>query len=89
MNRKVIKMILVLKQNPEKEKVDSLIRMLGEKGLSTNVSEGESHTIIGLIGDTSHLPVDLISALDIVENVTRVSSRSRRQTAKCTPITLS
>ena len=70
-------MILVLKQNPEKEKVDSLIRMLGEKGLSANVSEGESHTIIGLIGDTSHLPVDLISALDIVENVTRVSEIGR------------
>ena len=43
-------MILVLKQNPEKEKVDSLIRMLGEKGLSTNVSEGESHTIKSIAG---------------------------------------
>ncbi len=85
MNRKVIKMILVLKQNPEKEKVDSLIRMLGEKGLSTNVSEGESHTIIGLIGDTSHLPVDLISALDIVENVTRVSEPFKAANRKMHP----
>jgi len=78
-------MILVLKQNPEKEKVDSLIRMLGEKGLSTNVSEGESHTIIGLIGDTSHLPVDLISALDIVENVTRVSEPFKAANRKMHP----
>ena len=78
-------MILVLKQNPEKEKVDSLIRMLGEKGLSANVSEGESHTIIGLIGDTSHLPVDLISALDIVENVTRVSEPFKAANRKMHP----
>lgn len=78
-------MILVLKQNPEKEKVDSLIRMLGEKGLSTNVSEGESHTIIGLIGDTSHLPVDLISALDIVESVTRVSEPFKAANRKMHP----
>ena len=78
-------MILVLKQNPEKEKVDSLIRMLGEKGLSTYVSEGESHTIIGLIGDTSHLPVDLISALDIVENVTRVSEPFKAANRKMHP----
>ncbi|MDE7304008.1 MAG: 3-deoxy-7-phosphoheptulonate synthase [Oscillospiraceae bacterium] len=78
-------MILVLKQNPEKEKVDSLIRMLGEKGLSTNVSEGASHTIIGLIGDTSHLPVDLISALDIVESVTRVSEPFKAANRKMHP----
>ncbi|MCM1024755.1 MAG: 3-deoxy-7-phosphoheptulonate synthase [Prevotella sp.] len=78
-------MILVLKQNPEKEKVDSLVRMLGEKGLSANVSEGASHTIIGLIGDTSRLPVDLISALDIVESVTRVSEPFKAANRKMHP----
>lgn len=78
-------MILVLKSNPEKEKVDSLIKMLGEKGLSANVSEGESHTIIGLIGDTSRLPVDLISALDIVESVTRVSEPFKAANRKMHP----
>ncbi|MDE6710240.1 MAG: 3-deoxy-7-phosphoheptulonate synthase, partial [Oscillospiraceae bacterium] len=60
-------MIIVLKQNPEKEKVDSFINMLHEKGFSTNVSKGESHTIVGLIGDTAHLPIDLISSMEIVE----------------------
>ncbi len=78
-------MILVLKSNPEKEKVSSLIKMLGEKGLKTNVSEGESHTIIGLIGDTSRLPVDLISALDIVESVTRVSEPFKAANRKMHP----
>ncbi len=78
-------MILVLKQNPEQEKVESLIKMLGEKGLSTNVSEGENHTIIGLIGDTSHLPIDLLAALDIVENVTRVSEPFKAANRKMHP----
>lgn len=66
-------MIIVLKQNPDQQKVDNLVNMFHEKGFSTDVSHGESHIIIGLIGDTAHLPVDLISSIDIVENVTRVS----------------
>lgn len=78
-------MILVLKPNPQKEKVENLIKMLGEKGLKTNVSEGESHTVIGLIGDTSRLPVDLISALDIVESVTRVSEPFKAANRKMHP----
>lgn len=78
-------MILVLKQNPEKEKVESLIKMFNEQGLSTNVSEGSSHTIIGLIGDTSRLPVDLISALDIVESVTRISEPFKAANRKIHP----
>ncbi|MDE6594846.1 MAG: 3-deoxy-7-phosphoheptulonate synthase, partial [Oscillospiraceae bacterium] len=67
-------MIIVLKQNPEKEKVDGLIEMLHDKGFSTNLSRGESHTIIGLIGDTAHLPIDRISSRDIVESATRAFS---------------
>ncbi len=78
-------MILVLKQNPEKEKVNSLIKMLSDKGLKANVSEGEQHTVIGLIGDTSRLPVDIISALDIVETVTRVSEPFKAANRKMHP----
>ena len=78
-------MILVLKPNPEQEKVNSLIKMLGEKGLSTNLSQGENHTIIGLIGDTSSLPVDLLSALDIVESVTRISEPFKAANRKMHP----
>lgn len=78
-------MILVLKQNPEQEKVDSLINMFHEKGFSTNVSRGESHTIVGLIGDTAHLPVDLISSMDIVESVTRVSEPFKAANRKMHP----
>ncbi|MCM1328782.1 MAG: 3-deoxy-7-phosphoheptulonate synthase [Ruminococcus sp.] len=78
-------MIIVLKQNPEKEKVDTLVKMFHEKGFSTNLSQGESHTIIGLIGDTGHLPVDLIASMDIVENVTRVSEPFKAANRKMHP----
>lgn len=78
-------MILVLKPNPDKEKVTALVNMLHEKGLSTNISEGSSHTIIGLIGDTSHLPVDLIAAIDIVESATRISEPFKAANRKLHP----
>lgn len=78
-------MIIVLKQNPDQKKVDNLVNMFHEKGFSTDVSRGESHIIIGLIGDTAHLPVDLISSIDIVENVTRVSEPFKAANRKIHP----
>ncbi len=78
-------MILLLKQNPAKEKVTSLIEMLHGKGLATHVSEGKAHTIIGLIGDTSALPIDIISAIDIVEKVTRISEPYKAANRKLHP----
>lgn len=79
------KMILVLKPNPEQEKVDSLIKMFHEKGFSTHLSCGESHTVVGLIGDTARLPIDLISTIDIVESVTRVSEPFKAANRKMHP----
>ena len=65
-------MIVILKQNPNRDQLESLISWLQEKGVTIHTSIGEAHTILGLVGDTSKLDMDLISALDIVEDVKRV-----------------
>ena len=44
--------------------------MYKRQGLHESV--GEQHTIIGLVGDTSKLDIDLISSLDVVEAVRRI-----------------
>ena len=62
-------MIVVLKQNPNRHQLESLIAWLQEKGIIIHTSIGEAHTILGLVGDTSQLDIDLIAALDIVEDV--------------------
>mgnify|MGYP001225581751 CR=1 FL=1 len=66
-------MIIVLKENPDKKQLDNLISWLKSMDLSIHYSQGKSTTIMGLIGDTSAVDMDLINALDIVQSVKRVT----------------
>ena len=77
-------MIVVLKQNPNRHQLESLIAWLQEKGIIIHTSIGEAHTILGLVGDTSQLDIDLIAALDIVEDVKRSRSPTRMPTGSST-----
>ena len=66
-------MIAVLKENASPERCEMLISWLKKQGLDVHISKGEYRTVIGLIGDTQNVDVDMLSSLDIVESVTRVS----------------
>lgn len=65
-------MIVILKPNADKEQVDNLKQWLKSMDIDLHVSVGKTHTIIGLIGDTSNVDMDLIKSLDIVDNVQRI-----------------
>ncbi|MBO7333582.1 MAG: 3-deoxy-7-phosphoheptulonate synthase [Lachnospiraceae bacterium] len=71
-------MIVVLKPNVGQEKKDRLIEWLKGMGLGVHISEGEYQTVLGLIGDTAKVDMELIDSLDIVDSVKRVS-----ETFKC------
>jgi 3-deoxy-7-phosphoheptulonate synthase len=49
------------------------------------MSVGENHTVLGLIGDTSKIDIDLISALDIVDTVKRVQEPYKNANRKFHP----
>ncbi len=66
-------MIVVLKQGVEGKKKDQLIDWLKNQGLGVHVSVGDYQTVLGLIGDTRSVDIDLISSLGIVDSVTRVT----------------
>ena len=66
-------MIVVLKPGVTPEKKERLIQWLEHQGLRVHVSEGEVHTVLGLVGDPSHLDLDLVGSLDIVDKVSRVT----------------
>ncbi|WP_312643940.1 3-deoxy-7-phosphoheptulonate synthase [Hydrogenoanaerobacterium sp.] len=66
-------MIVILKKNPEKQKVDHLIESFKKLGLAIHYSEGTQTTIVGLVGDTSRVDMDAICANEIVETVKRIS----------------
>lgn len=65
-------MIVILKQNPDKKQLENLMTWLKSLSLDIHVSEGKRETILGLIGDTTAIDIDLIGALDIVEDVKRI-----------------
>lgn len=65
-------MIILLKKNTSQTQIDCLTERLKELGVQADVSKGSSHTIVGLVGDTSAVDVDMLNALDIVESVQRV-----------------
>ena len=74
-------MIVVLKKGTSKEQKESLCKWFDNMGLSTHISQGVYHTIIGLIGDTSKVDISLLESLSIIESVKRITSPSRRPTA--------
>jgi len=66
-------MIVVLKHGVDAGKKDQLIDWLKSFGLGVHISEGEFQTVLGLIGDTSRIDMDLIGSLGIVSSVKRVT----------------
>ena len=66
-------MIVVLKRGVEEKKREQLIGWLKNQGLGVHISVGEYQTVLGLIGDTTHIDMDLIASLGIVDSVTRVT----------------
>ena len=66
-------MIVVLKHGAEADKREQLIGWLKNQGLGVHVSEGAYQTVLGLIGDTARVDMDLIESLSIVDSVKRVT----------------
>ncbi|MBQ2786675.1 MAG: 3-deoxy-7-phosphoheptulonate synthase [Bacteroidaceae bacterium] len=66
-------MIAVLKAGVTKTQRDNLVKWLESQNVRVHISEGEIQTVLGLIGDTSKIDIDLLSGLEIIENVTRIS----------------
>ena len=67
------RMIVVIKQNASPEQIRSFKAELEGYGVSVNVSRGTTSTVLGLIGDTSGIDLDAISANEIVEAARRVT----------------
>ena len=66
-------MIVILKHGVDRETRQPLIEWLKSQNLGVHISEGDYQTVLGLIGDTAHVDMDLIASLGIVDSVKRVS----------------
>ena len=78
-------MVVILKDGADSKKVKNLTDWLENQKISVHKVIGEYQTILGLIGDTSKIDIDLIQGLDIVEKVKRISEPYKNANRKFHP----
>ncbi|MBO5952555.1 MAG: 3-deoxy-7-phosphoheptulonate synthase [Oscillospiraceae bacterium] len=78
-------MIAVLKRDTTPEQKEHLIQWLKRMNLDVHVSHGEQVTILGLVGDTSRVDMELLTSLEIVDTVKRVSEPFKQANRKFHP----
>ena len=78
-------MIAVLKQGTTVEQREHLVQWLKNLSLDVHISEGREVTVLGLIGDTSRVDMELLGSLEMVESVKRVSEPYKQANRKFHP----
>ena len=78
-------MIILLKEHTSQQQLAPLQEYLRKNGILPHLVEGEHQSVLGLIGDTSKLNIELLKALDIVEDVRRIQEPYKNANRKFHP----
>jgi len=78
-------MIAVLKSGTTQQQVEHLLKWLKNMNLDVHISTGQEVTVLGLVGDTSRVDIELLSSLEIVDTVKRVSEPFKQANRKFHP----
>lgn len=78
-------MITVLKPGVSEKQKETLITWLEGQGVTVHISEGHDYTVLGLVGDTANIDMDLIASLEMVSSVKRVSEPFKQCNRKFHP----
>jgi 3-deoxy-7-phosphoheptulonate synthase len=78
-------MVAVLKPGVTQQQIDNLTAWFKSKGLDVHISVGQYHTILGLIGDTSKIDIELLEGLDMIESVKRITEPFKSANRKFHP----
>ncbi len=79
-------MIVTVSNGCNQKQLDNLTKWIKSLGLDIHLSRGEKTTVIGLVGDTSKVDIDLLRSLDIVESVTRIQEPYKNANRKFHPL---
>jgi len=78
-------MIILIKKDADATQVENLKTLLRSKNIEPHVSKGSLQTLIGCVGDVTHLDPSLIEALDVVESVQRIQEPYKAANRKFHP----
>ena len=79
-------MIIIPKRHADEKQLNNLINWLKNKGIDVHVSKGANQTVLGLVGDTTKIDIDLINSLEIVEDVKRIQEPFKNANRKFHPL---
>jgi len=78
-------MIVVIRSDVSQEKIDHLIKWLSDKELIVREFHGEKQNVLGLIGNTKVIDMDMLRSLDIVESVSDMTDTFKASNRKMHP----
>lgn len=78
-------MIAVLKHGTTPQQTEHLVNWLKNMGMDVHISEGKEVTVLGLVGDTSRIDIELLNSLEIVSSVKRISEPFKQANRKFHP----
>ncbi len=78
-------MIIVVKKESDQRQLNNLIEWVKGLGLEVSMTVGEKSSILGLVGDTSLIDMDLINSVEIVDSVQRIQEPYKAANRKFHP----
>ena len=78
-------MVILLKHKHEQNQLDTLLKWFDGLSVKATLVKGDHSTILGLVGDTSVVDIDMVKAMDIVESVTRIQEPYKAANRKFHP----
>ena len=79
-------MVIIMKPGTKQERIQALVGQLEhDHGVKVGITNGVGCSILGLVGDTTHIDIDKLSMNDDVERVMRVQEPYKKANRKFHP----
>ena len=78
-------MVIMIRPDVPQEKIDHLIRWLKDKELIVREFRGQQQIVLGLIGNTKLIDIDMIRSLDIVESTAEMADTFKASSRQIHP----
>jgi len=79
-------MVIILKRDYDQSQYRQLLAWLETQHVKASIIEGTSSTILGLVGDTSGIDINMVRAIEIVEDVKRIQEPFKEANRKFHPL---